>query len=70
MQFSNFVEWAFLSVVTGGVYILWQLKEGVSSLNTKIEVILVKQEHHGNQLDKQEGALVDHEKRITKLEYQ
>lgn len=61
MQFSEFIQWSFLGVVTGGVYILWQMKESVSSLNTKIEVLIQQHEESRKDID-------DHESRLRQLE--
>jgi len=61
MQFANFIEWAFLGVVSGGVYILWQMKESVSDLNTKIEVLIQQHEESRKDID-------DHEDRLRELE--
>lgn len=61
LNFSEFVQWAFLALVSGGVYILWQMKESISSLNTKMEVLIVRQE-------KLDLGQDDHEKRIRNLE--
>jgi hypothetical protein len=54
MDFAAFKDWAFLGVLTGGVYILWQIKTSVDELNVKIAVVI-------NRTD-------SHEKRIEKLE--
>jgi pyrimidine operon attenuation protein/uracil phosphoribosyltransferase len=77
MEFSGFVEWAFLGVVTGGVYILWQMKESLSQLNTELKVILVKQEHqrdmldiHGEKLKEHDEKIDEHGKRLFKIEIQ
>jgi len=61
MQFANFIEWAFLGVVSGGVYILWQMKESVSDLNTKIEVLIQQHEESRKDID-------DNEDRLRELE--
>lgn len=61
MQFSEFIQWSFLGVVSGGVYILWQMKESVSSLNTKIEVLIQQHEESRKDID-------DHESRLRQLE--
>lgn len=61
MTFTGFIEWAFLAVVSGGVYILWQMKESLTSLNTKIEVLIVQHETAREDID-------DHETRIRELE--
>ena len=61
MIFTEFMEWAFLGVVTGGVYILWQMKESLTNLNTKIEVLITQHEQSRKDID-------DHEERIRSLE--
>lgn len=61
MQFANFMEWAFLGLTSGGVYILWQMKESMSQLNSKIEVLIEKHEQAREDID-------DHESRIRYLE--
>lgn len=61
MAFPEFMQWAFLGLVTGGVYVLWQMKESVSDLNSKIEVLIVRHE-------KAEQTIEDHEDRLRKIE--
>lgn len=61
MNFSSFIEWAFFGIVSGGVFILWQMKESVNSLNSKLEVYIVKQNHTDTKVE-------DHEVRIRDLE--
>ena len=61
MIFTEFMEWAFLGVVTGGVYILWQMKESLTNLNTKIKVLITQHEQSRKDID-------DHEERIRSLE--
>jgi len=61
MNFSTFLEWVFLAVVSGGVYVLWLMKEDLTKLNTKIEVLI--SEH----LESKE-KIKDHENRIRELE--
>lgn len=61
MNFDKFKEWVLLSLLTGAVYILWQMKENVSSLNTKIEIVIDHQIY-----DRKE--ITDHESRIRGLE--
>jgi hypothetical protein len=63
MQFNAFIEWAFLGLVSGGIYILYQMKESMSSLNEKIGVLIVQHEQARKDLD-------DHEERIRDLEKQ
>lgn len=62
VNFEGFVSWAFLGLVGGGVAILWQMKEGLNSLNTKIAVLI---EQH----DKARKDIDDHEDRIRELEH-
>lgn len=61
IDFGKFVEWAFLGVVGGGVYILWQMKESIAHLNGKIDVILEKHNQAREDID-------DHEARLRGLE--
>jgi len=61
LTFSKFVQWAFLGILAFGVQILWQMKESVSSLNTKIEVLVTEQSYV-------KATTVDHEGRIRLLE--
>lgn len=61
MNFSSFIEWAFLAVVSGGVIVLWQMKESVSDLNAKISVLIA--EHQQSK-----ETIKDHESRIRSLE--
>lgn len=61
MDFTKFMEWVFLAVLSGGVYILWLLKEQVAGLNTKIEVLFATQQAAGD-------SIKDHETRIRLIE--
>ena len=61
MDFSRFMEWGFLGLVSSGVYILWLMKENLSMLNTKIEVLVTQHEDAKQNLH-------DHESRIRVLE--
>lgn len=67
MEFSGFVEWAFLGLVGGGVYILWQMKESLANLNTRLEVVIIEQKLTTAQTNLQ---LNDHETRLRNLEAQ
>ena len=64
MEFSAFIQWAFLGVITGGVGILYQMKGSMNELNTKLAVFVERLEHHQEKLDKLEGRL-DSMERIT-----
>lgn len=61
MQFGSFIEWAFLGLVSGGIYILYQMKESMSNLNEKIGILITQHEQARKDLD-------DHEDRIRELE--
>ncbi len=61
MGFSNFIEWSFLGIMSGGVIILWQMKESLSLLGTRIEVLVTQHEEAKNDIN-------DHESRIRTLE--
>lgn len=61
MQLTQFIEWGFLGLVSGGVVILWQMKESLVHLNSKIEVLIVQHENLKNNVD-------DHEDRLRELE--
>lgn len=61
MNFSEFMEWGFLGLISSGVYILWLMKESLSTLNTKIEVLVTQHENARQDLS-------DHESRIRVLE--
>jgi hypothetical protein len=61
MQFSEFIQWSFLGLVSAGVYIMWQMKESMTTLNNKIEVLIVKHELADLRIN-------DHESRIRDME--
>lgn len=57
MSFSQFQEWAFLGIISGGVLILWQMKESVNALNSKIEILIVQHEQARKDIEDHEGRL-------------
>jgi len=61
MSFPDFIEWCFLGVISGGVVVLWQVKETISGLNTRIEILIEKHEHHRDTIE-------DHELRLRMVE--
>jgi len=65
MQFTGFVEWVFLGVISGGIIllvaILNEVRISITTLNQKIAMIMEKTIWHEKALDK-------HEDRLTKLE--
>lgn len=50
MEFTKFIDWAFLGLISGGmVFLISFLKglgDGISLLNTQIAVIIERVEHH------------------------
>lgn len=74
MQFTSFIEWAFLAVISGGVsgvvYMLWRIKESMVNMLIEIKVIAIKHEHQVERNDKQDRKLEDHEIRLRNLEAQ
>lgn len=61
MEFSQFVASAFLSILSAGVYILYRMSVSISTLDTKIGVIIAKHEQAMDDIN-------DHEKRIRDIE--
>lgn len=61
LNFDKFKEWALLGLLSGGVFILWQMKSSVEELNIKIAVLIKEQELSKGEID-------DHESRIRQLE--
>lgn len=61
MDFPHFVEWCFLGICSAGVYIMWQMKESMQEINTKIEVLIIQHENTRDDVE-------DHESRIRRLE--
>lgn len=61
MDFNAFIQWAFLGLVSGGVVILWQMKNSVNELNTKLAVMIVTIDFHSKEIQKIDS-------RIEKLE--
>lgn len=55
MNFSEFMQWAFLAILAGGVGILWKMYESLNELNIKMAVVITQMNAH--------------EVRIQKLEY-
>lgn len=65
MEFNEFIQWAFLGVVTGGVWILYQMKSSMNELNTNLAVIVERLEHHQEKLQGIEVRLRDIETRTS-----
>jgi hypothetical protein len=57
MQFNDFIQWAFLGVISGGVAILYAMKGTMNELNVKLAVFVERLEHHGELIDKIELRL-------------
>jgi len=65
VEFNEFIQWAFLGVVTGGVWILYQMKSSMNELNTNLAVIVERLEHHQEKLQGIEVRLRDIETRTS-----
>jgi hypothetical protein len=61
VDFVQFKEWVFLGVLSGGVLILWQMKEKIKQINYKLEVLLVVNTNTRE-------SVKDHEIRLRKIE--
>lgn len=61
MTYTQFTEWAFLAVITGGVWVLYQMKESLNAISSKIEVMVMEHERARSDID-------DHEDRIRDIE--
>lgn len=65
-EFPAFVYWAFLSILSGAAILttkfLFDMKENIGSLNSKMAVILEKITYHEKEIQR-------HEDRIKELEY-
>jgi len=61
VDFNNFISTAFLGLLSGGVYILWEMKNSIATLDNKIGIIIAKSEQASHDL-------LDHESRIRVLE--
>jgi hypothetical protein len=69
MEFSAFIQWAFLGVVSGGVVILYQMKSSMNDLNVKLAVFVERLEHHQEKLDRLENRLDTMERVTTTCEF-
>lgn len=65
MEFNEFIQWAFLGVVTGGVWVLYQMKGSMNELNIKLAVFVERLEHHQEKIDGMELRLRDIEKKTN-----
>ncbi len=61
MDFTMFMQWAFLGIISGGVVAMFQLKNSVQQLNDRVLILVEKTIWHEKELEK-------HEMRISKLE--
>lgn len=65
MEFSKFIEWAFMAIlasaVTWCVRILQDISKSISQLNTQVGTILEKTHWHEKEIDR-------HDKRLGRLE--
>lgn len=67
MNFENFIQWAFYSVISGvaiaAVSILRDMNKSIQLLNVNFAVLLTKSESQDKRIDK-------HDERIERLEDQ
>ncbi len=61
MQFKDFKDWILLGLITCGIYILWDMKKSVESLNMSVAVVIERSAW-------QEKLLNTHEERLHALE--
>lgn len=65
MDFADFINWAFMGILSGGlvflIAILNEVKVSIQNLNERMAVLIEKTVWH-------EKALEKHEERIAKLE--
>jgi hypothetical protein len=57
MDFNAFKEWAFLGLLSGGVYILYTLKQAIDDLNIKMAVIIEKTGNHERRIENLENKI-------------
>jgi hypothetical protein len=57
MDFNEFKEWAFLGLLSGGVYILYTLKQAIDDLNIKMAVIIEKTGNHERRIENLESKV-------------
>jgi len=70
MHFNQFIEWAFLGLISGGMMLtiafLHRLNESVDTLNETIASLIEKAVWHEKVLDKHDERISNLEKPITK----
>ena len=54
MDFNAFKDWAFLGLLTSGLYILYGLKESVDKLNISIAVVISRTDGHEKRIERLE----------------
>lgn len=54
MDFNSFKDWVFISLLSGGVWILYGLKASVEQLNISIAVTIERMNNHEKRIDKLE----------------
>ena len=54
MDFTAFMQWCFLGLVSAGVAILYRMKDSMNELNTKLAVFVERLEHHQEKLERLE----------------
>lgn len=61
MKFQGFKDWVFLGLLSCAVYILWDMKTSVDTLNIAVATIIEKSVWHEKQISQ-------HDDRIRSLE--
>lgn len=55
MDFTAFKDWVFLGLLSGGVGILYSLKNGIEALNIKMAVIIERTSNHEKRIENLEN---------------
>ena len=62
MEFSAFIQWGFLGLLSGAVAILYKMAQSMNELNIKLAVFVERVDNHQDQLSKIETRLESIEK--------
>lgn len=57
MSFHRFKEWAFLGLLTAGLYILWDMKKSVENLNEKVATVIERSMWHEKIINRHEDQI-------------
>lgn len=56
MDFNAFKDWAFLGLLSGGLWVLYGLKDSVDKLNISIAVVIERMNNHEKRIDRLEES--------------